>query len=66
MSDGCMPPTSFYEEMAKHCRCCPGCGHPPCDTACAGGVCLGDCDCAENEDRQREEDEIDYQEDDAR
>ena len=62
-----MPPPEFFEEMAKDCRCCPECGHDvPCATACAGGVCFGFCTCAEDEDRQREEDEFDYQEDDAR
>lgn len=33
------PPTEFYDEMAKHCRCCSRCGNPPCDGVCAGGMC---------------------------
>ncbi len=58
--DDHMPPPEFFEEMAKHCRCCRECSAPPCDTACAGGVCLGDCHCDEmNEDRDEDDDDFD-------
>lgn len=49
-TDPGMPPPEFFKEMAKHCRCCPECELRPCETACAGGVCLGDCRCDERDD----------------
>lgn len=45
-----LPPPEFYEEMAKDCRCCPVCEQVPCDTVCAGGVCLSWCRCSWDED----------------
>jgi len=40
------PPPEFYEECAKHCRCCPLCWSVPCDGCCAGGICDDfDCKC---------------------
>ena len=49
--DSFMPPTEFFEHMAKDCHCCPGCEvEPPCDGCCAGGVCdHGHCTCDEDD-----------------
>ena len=44
-----MPPASFYERMAKDCRCCPECQNAPCDGVCAGGMCDEMCWCDDSD-----------------
>lgn len=40
------PPDEVMQEWAKHCFCCPVCGHSPCEGVMAGGPCDDrDCEC---------------------
>ena len=56
-SDDHMPPPEFFEEMAKHCRCCQECSNPPCDGVCAGGMCDQHCSCEEPDYYEPDEDD---------